>query len=70
VGSKLDLAKDRAVKPKDLEFPKNKGLPYLEMSSKANYKTKELLLGLVRSLLGYVDLFRDSVAKFELIYYR
>ncbi|KAF2435573.1 P-loop containing nucleoside triphosphate hydrolase protein [Tothia fuscella] len=52
VGSKLDLAKDRAVKPKDLEFLKTKGLPYLEISSKANYKTRELLLGLVRALLG------------------
>jgi GTPase SAR1 family protein len=54
VGSKLDLAKDRAVEPKDVEFPRNKGLPYLEISSKANHKTKELLLGLVRALLGYV----------------
>jgi GTPase SAR1 family protein len=52
VGSKLDLASKRAVKLKDLEFPKNKGLPYLEISSKANYKTKELLLGLVRALMG------------------
>lgn len=52
VGTKVDLLKDRAVKPGDLEFIKNKGLPYLEISSKANYKTKELLLGLVRALLG------------------
>ena len=29
-----------------------KKLPYLEISSKANYKTKELLLGIVRVLMG------------------
>jgi len=52
VGSKLDLIKDRVVKPKDLEFLRTKQLPYLEISSKADYKLKELLLGVVRALCG------------------
>lgn len=52
VGTKVDQLKDRAVKPKDLEFMRTKQIPYLEISTKANYKTKELLLGIVRALCG------------------
>lgn len=40
------------MKPAQIEFARVKQLPYLEISSKANYKTKELLLGVVRSLCG------------------
>lgn len=46
------MAESRAVKPSKIEFPMTKKLPYLEISSKGNYKTKELLLGIVRSLMG------------------
>ncbi|KAE9975316.1 hypothetical protein BLS_002686 [Venturia inaequalis] len=52
VGTKVDKTTSRAVKPKDLEFMKTKGLPYLEISSKGEYKLKELITGLVRSLCG------------------
>ena len=52
VGSKLDKAKDRAVKPKNLEFQRAKQLPYLEISSKADYKLKELITGIIRALCG------------------
>lgn len=40
------------MKPKDIEFARVKQLPYLEISAKANYKTRELLLGIVRALCG------------------
>lgn len=52
VGTKLDQIKDRAVKSKDLDFARKRDLPYVEISAKANYKVKELLLGMVRLLLG------------------
>lgn len=52
VGAKIDQIKDRAVAPEKIEFARVKQLPYLEISSKANYKTKELLLGVVRALCG------------------
>lgn len=52
VGSKLDLAKDRAVKTADIDFPRKRELPYLEISAKANYKVRELLQGVVRLLVG------------------
>jgi GTPase SAR1 family protein len=52
VGTKIDLLSSRTVKPVEVELPHVKKLPYLEISSKGNYKTKELLLGVVRALLG------------------
>ena len=52
VGTKLDQAKDRAVAPKDIDYARKRELPYVEISAKANYKVKELLLGMVRLLLG------------------
>ena len=44
--------KDRAVAPSKLEFVHVKNLPYLEILSKANYKTKKRWMGMVRSLYG------------------
>lgn len=52
VGSKIDKASSRAVKPSKLEFMKTKQLPYLEISAKGDYKLKELITGVVRALCG------------------
>jgi hypothetical protein len=53
-GTKIDLVKDRAVKPEDVIFAHTKNLPYLEISSKAGHNVETLLLGICRSLLGCV----------------
>lgn len=61
VGSKVDLLKDRAVKSKDVDFARTKGLPYMEISSKANYRVKDLLLGLCKALLGQGTQLTDGI---------
>jgi GTPase SAR1 family protein len=52
VGSNLNLQKHRSVKVKEVEVARSKYMAYLEVSSKAKYKTKEFLLGLVKVLSG------------------
>jgi hypothetical protein len=51
-GTKIDNVKGREVQPKDVEWPKKKGLEYREISSKANFGVKELVLDLLKGLLG------------------
>jgi hypothetical protein len=51
-GTKIDNVKGREVQPKDVEWPKKKGLEYREISAKANYGVKELVLDLLKGLLG------------------
>jgi GTPase SAR1 family protein len=51
-GTKIDDTKGREVQTKDVEWPKKKGLEYREISSKANFGVKELVLDLLKALLG------------------
>jgi hypothetical protein len=51
-GTKIDNTKGREVQTKDVEWPKKKGLEYREISSKANFGVKELVLDLLKALLG------------------
>ncbi|KAJ9092297.1 hypothetical protein QFC19_008731 [Naganishia cerealis] len=51
-GTKIDNTKGREIQPKDVEWPKKKGLEYREISSKANFGVKELVLDLLKALLG------------------
>ncbi|CDZ96920.1 gsp2p [Phaffia rhodozyma] len=62
VGTKVDDVKNRAVKPKDIDFAKKKGLPYMEISSKANFNVKELILETVKALLGTGTQLTDEIA--------
>ncbi|KAL7413042.1 P-loop containing nucleoside triphosphate hydrolase protein [Mrakia frigida] len=62
VGTKVDDIKARDVKVKDIEFPRKKGLTYVEISAKANYNVKELLLEVVKALLGFGTILTDEVA--------
>ncbi|CAN8096656.1 unnamed protein product [Discula destructiva] len=61
-GTKADLLTDRAVPSKDVEFPRAKKLPYIEISSKANYRVNDLLLGLCKALLGQGTQLTDRIA--------
>lgn len=61
VGAKADLMKDRAVASKDIDFARKRSLPYLEISSKANYHIKELLLGICKALLGAGTQLTDEI---------
>lgn len=65
VGTKVDQIKDRAVKSKDIDFARKRNLPYLEISSKANYHVKELLLGVCKALLGAGTQLTDEVVLAE-----
>lgn len=61
VGAKVDLIKDRAVKSKDIDFARKQNLPYMEISSKANYHVKELLTGICKQLLGAGTQLTDEI---------
>jgi hypothetical protein len=61
VGAKIDQIKDRAVRSKDIDFARTRKLPYIEISSKANYHVKELLLGICKALLGAGTQLTDEV---------
>lgn len=61
-GTKLDRIAERAVKSADIEFPRAKKLPYIEISSKANYRVNDLLLGLCKALLGQGTQLTDQIA--------
>ncbi len=50
VGTKIDQKRDVPIK--DIDFAKKKGLPYYEISAKANYGVKDLALSVIKSLLG------------------
>jgi GTPase SAR1 family protein len=67
VGTKIDDTKNRDVKISQVDFAKKRGLPYFEISSKANYGVKELVLSIVKSLLGWVALFFSSQSPVKLI---
>ncbi|KAJ9108318.1 hypothetical protein QFC20_003479 [Naganishia adeliensis] len=60
-GTKIDNVKGREVQPKDVEWPKKKGLEYREISSKANFGVKELVLDLLKGLLGDGTQLTDTV---------
>lgn len=40
------------MKPKDNDFARKRGLPYREISSKANYGIRELYLEVAKTLMG------------------
>ncbi|KAJ9111643.1 hypothetical protein QFC19_001000 [Naganishia cerealis] len=60
-GTKIDNTKGREIQPKDVEWPKKKGLEYREISSKANFGVKELVLDLLKALLGEGTQLTDTV---------
>ncbi|KAL7421062.1 hypothetical protein Q5752_003946 [Cryptotrichosporon argae] len=51
LGTKAD-AKGRELKPADIDWPRKKGLPYAEVSAKANHGVAEAWLEIVRGLMG------------------
>lgn len=61
VGAKVDLLTSRAVKSKDIDFARKQNLPYMEISSKANYHIKELLTGICKQLLGAGTQLTDEI---------
>lgn len=60
LGTKLDLA--RQIAPEKIDWPRKKGLPYQEVSAKANHGVEDALLALVRALLGQATVFTDPPA--------
>eukprot|EP01091_Cochliopodium_minus_P009142 TRINITY_DN2185_c0_g1_i2.p1 TRINITY_DN2185_c0_g1~~TRINITY_DN2185_c0_g1_i2.p1 ORF type:complete len:265 (+),score=61.02 TRINITY_DN2185_c0_g1_i2:46-840(+) len=53
VGNKIDVSVlERKVKPKQIDFPKRKNLPYFEISAKSNYNTENLFLEVSRLVIG------------------
>ncbi|KZT00594.1 P-loop containing nucleoside triphosphate hydrolase protein [Laetiporus sulphureus 93-53] len=61
VGTKVDDVKNREVKPESIDFAQKLNLPYIEISSKANYNVRELLLKIIKSLLGASVQLTDKV---------
>lgn len=53
VGAKIDKpGKEREVKAERIDWPRKKGLEYIEVSAKGNWNVKEALLGLLKQLQG------------------
>jgi GTP-binding nuclear protein Ran len=50
-GNKVD-AKDRKVKPKDIQFHRRKNLQYYDISAKSNYNFEKPFLYIVKKLTG------------------
>jgi len=50
-GNKID-AKDRKVKPKDIQFHRKKNLQYYDISAKSNYNFEKPFLYILRKLTG------------------
>jgi GTP-binding nuclear protein Ran len=55
VGNKCDI-KDRAVKPRHINFHRKKNLQYYDVSAKSNYNIEKPFLHLLRVLLGNPNL--------------
>jgi GTP-binding nuclear protein Ran len=51
VGSKVDI-NQRKVKPHQITFPRKKGLPYIEVSSRAVFNVEKVFLTLLQQLYG------------------
>lgn len=61
-GNKVDHV-DRKVQPKAITFPRRKGLPYYDVSVKANYNIEKPLLWILRELLDDPNLeFTEQIA--------
>ncbi|GHJ89687.1 hypothetical protein NliqN6_6089 [Naganishia liquefaciens] len=60
-GTKIDDTKGREIQTKDVDWPKKKGLEYREISSKANFGVTELVLDLLKALLGDGTQLTDTV---------
>lgn len=53
VGGKIDKpTKEREVKAESIDWPRKKGLEYIEVSAKANWNVKEALLAVLKGLMG------------------
>lgn len=61
-GTKLDRLADRATPSAAIELPRVRKLPYIEISSRANYRVSDLLLGLCKALLGQGTQLTDQIA--------
>ncbi|EGD75423.1 hypothetical protein PTSG_06499 [Salpingoeca rosetta] len=55
-GNKVDLSKERRVKPKQITFHRKKNLQYYDISAKSNYNYEKPFLWLARRLSGQPDL--------------
>ena len=55
-GNKVDLSKERRVKPKQITFHRKKNLQYYDISAKSNYNYEKPFLWLARRLSGQNDL--------------
>lgn len=55
-GNKVDRV-DRQVKPRQINYRRNKDLPYYDISAKNNYNFPEPFLSLARVLMGDEDLY-------------
>jgi GTP-binding nuclear protein Ran len=54
-GNKVDV-RDRQVKPKQIQFHREKGLKYFDLSAKSNYNFEKPFLYMARELTGHADL--------------
>lgn len=55
-GNKVDLSKERRVKPKQITFHRKKNLQYYDISAKSNYNYEKPFLWLARRLSGQPNL--------------
>lgn len=60
-GTKVDRIAERAVASADIELPRVRKLPYIEISAKANYRVSDLVLGLCKALLGQGTQLTDAI---------